>query len=127
LSRGNRVRLVAGVWLVLQVAALAAAPISSSSNPAAPPAAHHDANCCPGIAPGQVCPMHHTREGGRTCTMSGGCRTGDIALLSLTFALGVPTPSVHALHLTLTSDCVPSLVPARIVRAELPESPPPRA
>jgi hypothetical protein len=112
---------------VLQVAALAAAPMSLCAHPAAVPSAHHDANCCPGIAPGQVCPMHHTREGGRTCTMSSACCAGDIALLSLSFALGAPLSSAHTLHFTPTNDRVSSFVPARIARADLPEPPPPRA
>jgi len=127
LKRGSGARLVAAVWIVLQVAALAAAPLSLCAHAPAEPAAHHDANCCPGIAPGQVCPMHHTREGGRTCTMSSACGAGDIALLSLSFALGAPVPLAHALHLNAVRDRVSSLVPARIVRADLPDPPPPRA
>jgi hypothetical protein len=115
------------VWLVLQLAALAAAPIALCSRPASGLAMRHDANCCPGIAPGQVCPMHHTREGEPTCTMSSACGTSDIALLSLTFGLSAPVPSAHAVHLVATADLVSSPAPARIVRAELPEPPPPRA
>ena len=71
--------------------------------------------------------MHHTREGLRTCTMSGTCGAGDIALLSLTFALGVPVPAANAVHLVAVADLVSPITPSRIVRAELPESPPPRA
>src|SRR5262249_2687257 len=43
--------------------------------------------CCPGVGPGQVCPMHRTPEGRETCGM---CRTGtgaDAAMLSM-FGMG---------------------------------------
>lgn len=124
---GNQVRIIAGAWLVLQLAALVAAPAALSSDRVDPPSANHEHTCCPGIAPGQICPMHHTREGLRTCTMSGTCRAGDLALMSLMFALGVPVPAANAVRLVTTTDLVPLTAAARIVRAELPESPPPRA
>ncbi len=59
--------------------------------------------------------------------MSGTCRAGDLALMSLMFALGVPVPAANAVRLVTTTDLVPLTAAARIVRAELPESPPPRA
>src|SRR5207253_10488601 len=79
----RRLSWVASGWLALQLAAFAAAPIGlccahteDATTSAAKP-------CCPGIAPGQVCPMHHTREGARTCTMRTACLAGDAALLQL--------------------------------------------
>lgn len=119
-------RIIAGAWLTLQIAALVAAPIALSWARVDPPSAHHEHACCPGIGPGQMCPMHHTREGLRTCTMSGTCAAGDLALLSLTFALGVPVPAANAVRLVTATDLVPPTAPAPIVRAEIPESPPPR-
>jgi hypothetical protein len=47
--------------------------------------------------------------------------------MSLMFALGVPVPAANAVRLVTTTDLVPLTAAARIVRAELPESPPPRA
>ena len=39
---------------------------------ACPPPIHDD-KCCPGMLPGQICPMHHTKEGKRTCKMRSAC------------------------------------------------------
>ena len=54
-------RALASAWLVCQLAGLIAAPVAMCVNPAEAAASAEDA-CCPGVAPGQVCPMHHTRE-----------------------------------------------------------------
>jgi hypothetical protein len=127
LRRDSVARIVACVWLIAQLAALAAAP-SAALGPVEPPhAARHDANCCPGIAPGQVCPMHHTREGGRTCTMTAACTAGNLALLSLSFALGLPAHVDNVGHHATQSTSVLPVAPAPIVRADLPDPPPPRA
>lgn len=113
-------------WLVLQLAGFAAAPIAMCVDDGGSPVTRHGKACCPGIAPGRICPMHHTREDGGTCTMSGACHAGDVALLSLIASAGVPALRARAVSLSATGDRLQPFVAAPIVRAELPESPPPR-
>ncbi len=114
-------------WLLVQLAGFAAAPIAMCVDRGHPSGTHHQKACCPGIAPGQICPMHHEREGGRTCTMTAGCRVDDIALLSLIAAPGVPALTARGVSLSATADRVQPLTATPIARAELPEPPPPRA
>jgi hypothetical protein len=128
MSRGRTfLRVLAGGWLALQLAAAIGASISMGVGAVAMPVGHHSSACCPGVAPGQTCPMHHTREGGRTCTMRGTCGAQDAVLLSLFSAVGLasPAPVAHA-----PDDVALRTLPlafALVVRTELPESPPPRS
>src|SRR5438046_1009334 len=84
-------------WLACQMAGLTAAPLALSGAHASP--ADHDEKCdCP-VAPGQACPMHHTREGDRTCKIRHAFGGSDAALLALAGGVGVlprPTASVSA-------------------------------
>jgi hypothetical protein len=114
-------------WLMLELAAFAAAPIVMFVDRGHPSGTHRQKACCPGIAPGQICPMHHAREGGRTCTMTSGCREDAVALLSLIAVAGVPALTARGVSLSATADLVQPLTATPIARAELPESPPPRA
>src|SRR5881296_3364194 len=53
--------------------------------------------CCPGLLPGQVCPMHHTKEGERTCKMRASSCGPDASVVALAGGLGavpVLTPTV---------------------------------
>ena len=81
----------------------------------------------PGAAAGQVCPMHHTTEGVRTCKMRAVCTGADAAIVALAGGLGVmplPTAVVSAFALGELPRRAPR--PA-ILRSDRPESPPPRA
>jgi hypothetical protein len=126
--RRRRLTFVVCVWLVSQAAGLAAAPFALCC-PTAPGTSVHDAEeeCCPGLLPGQVCPMHHVKEGVRTCKMRSACGSSDAALVWLSGGLGVlpqPPATVSAFELReLTS----VMAPSAIARAHRPESPPPRA
>src|SRR5438105_5067766 len=76
------------LWLVSQVAGIAAAPVGFCCRGVQ--TAMDDDTCCPGLLPGQICPMHHTKEDGkRTCKMRGGCAASDAALLALAGGVGV--------------------------------------
>src|SRR5437867_9785704 len=123
---GRRVvRCAAWAWLAAQLAAFAAAPIVLCAHAQEP--GPHQAACCPGTAPGQICPMHHAREGTTSkCRMGNACRASDAALLSLFTTAGVATPTAMSIQLTSTSDRVDDAASTPIVRAALPESPPPR-
>jgi len=87
-------RFVAAAWLASQLAALAGAPVVLFAAPAQQP----PPDCCPGVGPGQVCPMHHTRETKPRCTLCACTSHSDAALLSLTGLTGVlaASPAVAA-------------------------------
>jgi hypothetical protein len=115
------VRSIAWCWLVCQAAAVAA-PLALCC----PQFGIDEASCCPGIGPGQFCPMHRTREGDRTCRVQNACGHHDSALLALT-AVGIlpPVSSVHS-----ASSIVGSIRPpatSTLSRAARPDLPPPRS
>jgi len=119
-------RALASAWLVCQLAGLIAAPVAMCVNPAEAAASAEDA-CCPGVAPGQVCPMHHTREGAKHCVMRSTCASGTTALLTLVGGVGLlPSLTSSAVDTLAQAGAAPRLASATIARAELPESPPPR-
>jgi hypothetical protein len=119
-------RALASAWLVCQLAGLIAAPVAMCVNPAEAAASAEDA-CCPGVAPGQVCPMHHTREGAKHCVMRSACASGTTALLTLVGGVGLlPSLTSSAVDTLAQAGAAPRLASATIARAELPESPPPR-
>jgi len=110
--------LVAG-WLMCQCAGVLAAPVTLGCHTT------KDA-CCTNLKPGQTCPMHHQREGDRTCKMRSACSPADLALLTLTTALAVvpqPTDVVIAFN---PGESVSPDTRAFIARTPRPESPPPK-
>jgi hypothetical protein len=108
----SMLRLFASAWLLCQLTGLIAAPVAA---------------CCPGVAPGQVCPMHHTREGAKHCVMRSDCGSSTAALLTLIGGVGlVPPPVAFAGPFVVATPALRPAFPA-IARAERPEAPPPRA
>jgi hypothetical protein len=124
----RRLTFIVCVWLVGQTAGLAAAPFALCCKTAPGTSVHDDEEkCCPGLLPGQVCPMHHTKEGVRTCKMRSACGNSDSALVLLSGGLGVlpePTATVSAFELRGVTSV---MAPSAIARALRPESPPPKA
>lgn len=120
-------RVLACAWLLCQVAGLIAAPVAVCVAPVEAVASGDDA-CCPGVLPGQVCPMHHTREGGKHCVMRSACTSSTAALLTLVGSVGLlPSSASSSVDVLAVSGSAPLFASAAIVRSELPESPPPRA
>jgi hypothetical protein len=120
-------RALATAWLLCQLTGLIAAPAAVCVG-TVPVAASAEDDCCPGVAPGQVCPMHHTREGGKHCAMQSDCASSTTALLTLVGAVGLlPSPVSSIANVLAASGDAPRFRSAAIVRSELPESPPPRA
>ena len=114
-----------GAWFLCQLANVAAAPLTFCCQNVA--SAGDEEECCPGLLPGQVCPMHHAKKGERTCQMRGTCTGSDAALVALAGAIGVlpfPTAVVNSFAL---GDRLRPAPRSAIVRAYHPESPPPRA
>jgi hypothetical protein len=121
----RRLSWLIGVWLLCQVANVAAAPLTFCCQIVA--SADEEEECCPGLQPGQVCPMHHARKGERTCQMRSSCVPADTALVSLAGGFGV-LPDATAVVSTFDSGDLPRSAPrSATLRAYRPESPPPRA
>jgi hypothetical protein len=121
----RRLSWVVAFWLACQVAGVVAAPLAFCCR--SMPAADDDEQCCPGLLPGQICPMHHRREGEPTCKMRDACGRTDAALVSLAGVVGLlpaPTSVVSAFE---TGDRLTAIAASAIARAHRPESPPPRA
>jgi hypothetical protein len=111
------------LWLAGQVAGVVAAPVAFCCQSVR---TEDDDICCPGLKPGQICPMHHAREGHGTCKMRSGCGPADAGLISLAGVIGLlpaPTSFVSAFDPGAAVDCA---VPSALLRAYRPESPPPR-
>jgi hypothetical protein len=120
-------RALACAWVCCQMAGVAAGPLAVYFGPAEVVASSEDA-CCPGVAPGQVCPMHHTREGKKQCVMRSACASSTAALLTLVGGVGVlPSPVSAPADLSGVTGRAPRLARSAIARSELPDPPPPRA
>jgi hypothetical protein len=112
-------------WVLCQAIGLAAAPLALRGLPVAAP--HEEEACCPGVGPGQVCPMHHAHEGAKRCVMTNACSGSPSALLSLAGGLGLlPPASIHAVR-TVSFGPVAPATPPPVARALSPDPPPPRA
>jgi len=117
-------------WLACQFAGVVAAPLAfcCQSVPSA-----DDEDCCPGLLPGQICPMHHTRAGNhtpandRTCKMRNACGRADAALVSLAGVVGLLPHATVLVNAFDLGDSVRGPMPSALARAHRPESPPPRA
>jgi hypothetical protein len=111
------------IWLASQVAGVVAAPIAFCCRTTA--VADDDA-CCPGLLPGQICPMHHTRAGERTCKMRDACGRADAGLVSLAGTIGLLPAAPPSVSAFVVGEPIDRLTPSTLSRADRPESPPPR-
>jgi hypothetical protein len=121
----RRLPWVIGAWLLCQVAGVAAAPLTFCCQNVATSA--DDEECCPGLLPGQVCPMHHAKEGERTCKMRSTCTKSDAALVSLAGGIGVVPVATPLVSSFVVGEPVRHAPTSAIARAYRPESPPPRS
>src|SRR3954451_12032872 len=111
--------------LACQLAGIAAAPVALCCKDM--PTSDEDTECCTGLLPGQVCPMHHTTAGKRECRMRDACAPSDAALIALAGGVGVlptATPTVSSFDL---GDVHSNLASTAAFRAVRPEAPPPRS
>jgi hypothetical protein len=122
----HRLSWIAAVWIAFQVAGVVAAPLAFCCERAAV----DDEECCPGLLPGQMCPMHHVRKADKkepVCKMRDACGRADAGLVSLAGVVGLlPQPTAFVNHFEV-GDAVGVAVPSALSRAYRPESPPPRA
>jgi hypothetical protein len=112
-------------WLLCQVASVAAAPLAFCCKGV--PTIGDEEKCCPGLLPGQICPMHHTKEGERTCKMRNACARSDAALIALASGIGIVPDLTLTVSVFDSGTFVAAFAPSTILRAHVPESPPPRA
>src|SRR6185295_7167482 len=98
--------------LACQIAGVVAAPLTFCCQNVA--TAHDEEKCCPGLLPGQVCPMHHTREGVRTCKMRNSCAPADAALLALAGGVGVVPPATSVVSAFDLGDVLRASQPAAV-------------
>jgi hypothetical protein len=120
----RRLSWVIGLWLVCQVAGLAAAPVGYYCRGVQ---TVDDDKCCPGLLPGQVCPMHHTQEGKKTCKMRSACSASDAAVLALAGGIGVMPAATPLVNVFDPGRFLAGVSSSALSRAFVPESPPPRA
>jgi hypothetical protein len=121
----RRLSWVVTLWLACQVAGVVAAPLAFCCRSI--PAHDDDEQCCPGLLPGQICPMHHRREGEPTCKMRDACAHADSALVSLAGIVGLLPPAPSVVNAFETGDQLTAIAESAIARLHRPESPPPRA
>jgi hypothetical protein len=114
-----------GAWLACQIAGVAAAPVTFSCKDV--PTSHDEAECCTGLKPGQVCPMHHTTAGKRECKMRNACGQSDAALMALAGGVGDLPSATSVVNAFDLCDVVRDLAATAIPRTDRPDSPPPRA
>jgi len=123
----HRLSWIVSLWLSCQIAGVVAAPLAFCCQPTV---AVDEEECCPGLAPGQVCPMHHARKGEKkepTCKMRDACGRADAGLVSLAGIVGLLPAPPAAVSAFEVCDHVNTIVPSALTRAYRPESPPPRA
>jgi hypothetical protein len=118
-------RLAVYGWLTIQLTGLVAAPMALCSHGASA-GADRTAACCPGVGPGQICPMHKAREGAPKCRMETSCHESDAALLSLLTAAGLLPAAIAVFDISPPLDLVVVAAGAPVARADLPDPPPPR-
>lgn len=107
------------------MANVAAAPLTFCCQNVA--TAGDEEKCCPGLLPGQVCPMHHTKEGERTCRMRSVCTGSDASLVALAGGLGAMPLSTASVSIFDLGDLPRRAPQPAVLRSDRPESPPPRA
>jgi len=109
-----------------QIASIAAAPLAFCCKDA--PAMSDEEECCPGILPGQLCPMHHKVAPGKNdCKMRSICSPADAMLVALAGGVGVLPPATAVVNTFDPGDVVAPMAPTALARSSRPESPPPRA
>jgi hypothetical protein len=117
-------RALAGCWLACQIVAVAS-PLTLVSDGFG----IDQASCCPGIGPGQFCPMHHKsaadRAGDKTCKMESACAHHDAALLTI-LAVGVLPPAPIVVVSMSNTESLGAIASSTRARVVVPDAPPPR-
>jgi len=113
-------KFLAAVFVTYQLVIGIAVPLVAAGG-----AATMADDCCPGVAPGQTCPMHHSHDRSRTCRMVNAC-TSPAAFTTLLGLVGIPA---SADRFVLVPAVARAIAPAdsSIRFASLPpDAPPPR-
>ena len=121
----RRLSWLIGAWLLCQIANVSAAPLTFCCQNAA--TASDEEECCPGLLPGQVCPMHHVKQGERACQMRSLCTGTDASLVALAGGLGALPPATGVVSTFELGELRRPSPRFATLRTDRPESPPPRA
>jgi hypothetical protein len=114
-------RSLACVWIACQLAAIAA-PIALACDAFG----IDQVSCCPGIGPGQICPMHHKTASSRsTCRLESACGHHDTMLLTM-IGVGILPPAAASIASSPIANRVDTLAASTLSRASVPDLPPPR-
>jgi len=122
----NRLSWLAIIWLVCQATGFAAAPVTFAARVMI---AAEEGCDCPGTAPGQACPMHShdaAKNDDGTCRLRNACAPDEAALLTIVGGNGITTQTA-VVSIERIAVPVDTLVTSTLRRADLPDSPPPRA
>ena len=122
--------------LAFQAGVLAMSPFVSCCDPASQQTIDDEDECCKGMGPGQICPLHKHRSAPKPDTgghdsaggpvLRCGCGQVDPALISLSFGLGVLAAPVSA-DVTFVSNPVAQATAFELWQAGSLDPPPPRA
>lgn len=121
----RRLSWLIGIWLLCQIANVAAAPVMFSCQNVA--TTEDEDECCPGLLPGQVCPMHHTKKSEPTCKMRAVCTGTDASVVALAGGLGAMPISTALVNIFDLGDLPRPAPRSALLRTDRPEFPPPRA
>jgi hypothetical protein len=127
----RRIRTVAFLWLVCQVASLSAfLPGECCKAHAEEAAAKAKEASCHDSAPapkqGDACPMHHGRKSHDCCTISNACDGPGHQLTTLFAYIGVvQTPHSASIVLESTAAFIPQ-PPPLLFQLSIPDAPPPK-
>jgi hypothetical protein len=114
-------RSIACAWIVCQLIAVAS-PLALTCDSFG----IDQPTCCPGVGPGQICPMHHKTAGDRnTCKLESTCGHRDTLLLTM-IAIGILPPSSVAGESSSAIARVDAISESTLSRAFVPDLPPPR-
>jgi hypothetical protein len=123
----RRLSAFAMLWVLIQIAGTSA-PLMLLADAGM---ATEELCTCPSADHGATCPMHHpqgsTSDRNDHCKLQNGCAPLEVALLSLAGGAGVPSSAVQDLPSPPSSARAAVLPPARLFRADTPDSPPPRS
>jgi hypothetical protein len=123
-------------WLLFQATSLAVSPFITCCTVVSTQAAVDDDDCCKGMAPGQMCPLHRHRQAPKDdaqrdqapsdCAMRSGCGQQTPALIALGFGLGI-VPDAISLDVIPVSISASVQHRAVLSRSSSFDPPPPRA
>jgi hypothetical protein len=85
------------------------------------------AMCCPHAKPGDLCPMHRSKQADEKCQMRAACAPSDSALVALADGVGDFQDFSISVGALQSLEPTPTIAPSPFSRADRPDAPPPKA